>query len=321
MATNTLNRSDTIQVDMTEELKFFKKEAERFAKEYRELLKWAADKMEEARKASELSNPYAEIIEEEKRKREALNANADINNEVYGKNALSIAKWRVDEFGKIQSNTSLSAEQKNEFVASLDEQYKQKIIADGSSEWLKKGEKIGDMMSKTLDNILNDVGDFDVEMKKLSRQLLNYLIKETMGAAINSIFNAGGGESSILGSASKGGLPGALANIGIGFIKNLFGKHHSGGVIPSAAGYSLTGTQEQLAILKGGERVLSPGENVQYESGSDKSNVNFVNLNVKAWDSKDVSKYLMENKNLIHSMMFEGIQYNNCHLRNLISNL
>ena len=104
-----------------------------------------------------------------------------------------------------------------------------------------------------------------------------------------------------------------------GFIAKLF-KHHSGGVIPSGASYSLPGTQEQLALLKGGERVLSPSENTSYENGGGTSPVVFNNFNIKAWDSKDVQRYLLENKQLLNSITYEGIKNNNCHLRHMVQN-
>ena len=90
--------------------------------------------------------------------------------------------------------------------------------------------------------------------------------------------------------------------------------------MPSGANYSLPGTQEQLALLKGGERVLSPSENVNYENSQAASPVIVNSFNIKAWDSKDVKKYLMENKQLLNQITYEGIKNNSSQLRMMVRN-
>ena len=74
----------------------------------------------------------------------------------------------------------------------------------------------------------------------------------------------------------------------------------------------MPGTAEYLAILKGGERVLSPAESVAYNKNSSDSQVskkNMVvnNFNIQAWDSKDVKEYLLDNKNLLASITAENM--------------
>ena len=80
------------------------------------------------------------------------------------------------------------------------------------------------------------------------------------------------------------------------------------------------GRRNSRTVLKGGERVLSPGENASFESADSQSPVVFNNFNIKAWDSKDVQKYLLENKQLLNSITYEGIKNNNSQLRNMVKN-
>ena len=54
--------------------------------------------------------------------------------------------------------------------------------------------------------------------------------------------------------------------------------------------------------------------------GGGTSPVVFNNFNIKAWDSKDVQRYLLENKQLLNSITYEGIKNNNCHLRHMVQN-
>lgn len=90
--------------------------------------------------------------------------------------------------------------------------------------------------------------------------------------------------------------------------------------MPSGANMELPGSQEQLALLKGGERVLSPSENTDYKSNPQQFNPTIVNLNIKSWDSRDVSKCFMENQDLLNSITFRGIKDNNCQLRHMVRN-
>ena len=150
---------------------------------------------------------------------------------------------------------------------------------------------------------------------------------KSLMSSINNIFNSIGGKIGNIFSGIAGGGES-------GFIKpkswwrkftedvlHIGVKFHSGGVVPlSSEGYELPGTKEQLAILKGGERVLSPSENVSYSNNQGSQPIIFNNFNVKAWDSKDVQKYLLENKNLLNAITFEGIKDNNQRLRQMVRN-
>ena len=62
-------------------------------------------------------------------------------------------------------------------------------------------------------------------------------------------------------------------------------------------------------------------ENTSYNSNGSQSGSSPVvlnNFNIKAWDSKDVKQYLLENKNLLNQITFDGIKNNNCQLRNMV---
>lgn len=113
---------------------------------------------------------------------------------------------------------------------------------------------------------------------------------------------------------------GTAFNIIKGLSKGI-GIFHSGGIVPVGANAEVPGTQEQLALLKGGERILSPGENASYNSGQGSSSpIVLNNFNVKAWDSKDVKKYLLENRQLLNQITFQGIKDNNAQLRHMVRN-
>lgn len=170
---------------------------------------------------------------------------------------------------------------------------------------------IGDMIDGT-----KDFGDI---MKSVLNDLKKYFIKLAQDAITNSVI------SQTTGNALTSAINGANFFSG-GFFSGLFGSvlssHHSGGVIPSGTGYSLPGTSEYLSVLKGGERVLSPAENVAYNnSQTDRKNIVVNNFNVKAWDSKDVQKYLLENKSLLASITAENIKYNNANLKYAVNGI
>lgn len=180
-------------------------------------------------------------------------------------------------------------------------------------------DEMGDSFSKGLQGMIKGYKSFSDVMKGIGADLTTYMVKQMTDMLTKMLFTRNNMESifGTLGAGLNWG-GGAFGSIGKGILK-LF-KHHSGGVIPSGANYSLPGTQEQLALLKGGERVLSPSENVSYESSKGGQPVVFNNFNIKAWDSKDVSKYLLENKQLLNAITFEGIRNNNGHLRTMVRN-
>lgn len=180
-------------------------------------------------------------------------------------------------------------------------------------------DKLVGIFNSAIGEMIDGTKDFGDIMKGVLNNLKNYFIKAAQDAIMNGII------STTTGNALSNGIRGA-SFLGGGFLSGLFGSflpsHHSGGVIPSGTGYSLPGTSEYLSVLKGGERVLSPAENVAYNnSQTDRKNVVVNNFNVKAWDSKDVQKYLLENKSLLASITAENIKYNNANLKYAVNGI
>ena len=182
------------------------------------------------------------------------------------------------------------------------------------------------MFNGTLKDILNGTKDFDSAMKSLVGNLENYFIETFTNAITKGLFdstlgslvsNAMGSITGFVSSSTTAGTKGIMNVIG-----NIFGIHHSGGYIPSGTG-TIPGTSEYISVLKGGERVLSPAENADYTNNdtTEQGKVVVNNFNVKAWDSKDVKKYLLENKNLLANITYENIKNNNSSLRNMIGGL
>ena len=114
--------------------------------------------------------------------------------------------------------------------------------------------------------------------------------------------------ASLTSISQGGGFKGSGAAL-IKGIGRAFGIFHSGGIVPVGANAEIPGTNEQFALLKGGERILSPSENTNYSSGGGTSPVVFNNFK---------RKYLTENKDLLNQITFEGIKYNNSNLRNMV---
>lgn len=181
-------------------------------------------------------------------------------------------------------------------------------------------EKTAQETSESLKDIILGYKSFSEGMKSIGNELSEYMLKQMTDTLMKMIFTKQNAEAA-------GGVINAAGSWGGGFWRSTFGlfskifRHHSGGIIPVGANASLPGTQEQLALLKGGERILSPAENTSYNSAAGGSSpVVFNNFNIKAWDSKDVQKYLKENKQLLNSITYEGIKNNNNQLRNIVRN-
>lgn len=202
-------------------------------------------------------------------------------------------------------------------------------LADSCEETSSFLEQLGldssefsNIFTSAFEDVIEKSESFSDSMKNMLDDLKNYFVKTIAKAISDSLISKQESDmflSSVNSSNSSGGL-GGITSILSSFI-GLFGSlpsHHSGGVIPSAANYSLPGTQEYLAVLKGGERVLSPAENTAYNDSVKSGNVVVNNFNVQAWDSKDVQKYLLDNKNLLANITADNIKYNNANLRYMI---
>jgi len=183
----------------------------------------------------------------------------------------------------------------------------------------KATKKLSNEFSDGLSDMISGYKSFSDVIKDMTGSLTDFMIKQFTEAISSLLFNEA--TSALFNNLLGAGLNMATggASSALGFIGGLF-THHSGGIVPSGANYSLPGTQEQLALLKGGERVLSPSENVNYENSQAASPVIVNSFNIKAWDSKDVKKYLLENRQLLNQITFEGIKNNNAHLRHIVQN-
>ena len=124
------------------------------------------------------------------------------------------------------------------------------------------------------------------------------------------------GKSFLGGGGSASTLSSGIGPIARADYSESLPKYHSGGLVP--------GTKEQLAVLKGGERVLNPAESTSYGGGADTgegSVNNIMMFNIKAWDGKDVIKTLQANSQTINQIVSSGIKNNNQGLRTTVQNL
>ena len=181
------------------------------------------------------------------------------------------------------------------------------IFTSAFTDVIQKSQSFSDAMK----NMLNDLKKYFV--KTLAQALSESIISNQNLTDFFNMFSLPVNEKK-----DGFGITSILSSF-LGIFKTNIPSHHSGGVIASQAGYSLPGTQEYLALLKGGERVLSPSENLSYSDAAEKQGQIVVNnFNVKAWDSKDVQNYLLENKNLLASITADIMKYNNANLRYMI---
>lgn len=209
-------------------------------------------------------------------------------------------------------------------MADLQKLYDQKYLQAESEVWEERGAKISEIVGSGFEDILLKYDDFGDNMKKMANEITSYLAQEAIKGMLKQVFAAEQLQS-ILGAINTGATSSGFKGAAFSLLKGMTGffgltKHHSGGIAPVGANMQLPGTQEQLALLKGGERILSPAENTSYNSNQGASPVVFNNFNVKAWDSKDVSKYLWENRTLLNQITFQGIKDNDAHLRTMVRN-
>ena len=253
----------------------------------------------------------------------ATGAGSELSDSPYKREIDEIERlFKADlEYQKLKNDiiSNISDKDAQESALKVLESFKEALpVAEALSADTKELEKI---FSSGLNKMITGAESFGDTMKGILNDLKNYFLKAVADAVVQGIVNStiGNGLSSILaglGDFTKGSLNGFG-----GFFSNVLGsifKFHSGGVVPSGTGgYSLPGTSEYLTLLKGGERVLSPAENTAYGNNSYMNGQNVVvnNFNVKCWDSKDVQKYLLENKNILAGITAENIKYNNANLR------
>lgn len=303
------------------------KEYEKTILELQQTYKQTLDSMLEAAKnyqnKAKDNNPYAQALAIAQKEQEELNANVGYYKDAQEKR-LNVDRWYIQEYNKIMANKKgMSADEQTQAFADLNQLYNFNYAQADAEVWQERGEKIGDIVGDGMDDILTKYNDFGDSMKNMATDIANYLIKESVRALLQQAF-ATEQMKGLIGAletgSKKGGFMGTAFNIIKGLGKGI-GIFHSGGIVPVGANAEVPGTQEQLALLKGGERILSPGENASYNSGQGSSSpIVLNNFNVKAWDSKDVKKYLLENRQLLNQITFQGIKDNNAQLRHMVRN-
>lgn len=278
-----------------------------------DLCKTYSDKMEE-------KNPYKTLMETQRKAKEEMSTDLDAYEDAFEKR-VAINKWYYNELKKLQQNNAgLSQTEQKEARKSLDDLYDKRALEAEEEVWMERGEKIAGIFQDSFDGIIKKYKNFGDEMKDLAKDLSLFLLQEASKTAMQQLFSTNkmqGLLASLTNISQGGGFKGSGAAL-IKGIGRAFGIFHSGGIVPVGANAEIPGTNEQFALLKGGERILSPSENTNYSSGGGVSPVVFNNFNIKAWDSKDVRKYLTENKDLLNQITFEGIKYNNRNLRNMV---
>lgn len=269
--------------------------------------------------------PYAILLKEMQQNEENLSADVEHYRNAY-QSRLEIDNWYLKEYKKIQSNKAkLSKQDQSIAFADLNTLYEERAKQADEQVWQERGQKLGSIVGDGLKDILKEYDNFDGNMRNMSKKLYDFLIDEAMNAMLQQLLGVKQMQklaAALNAGSQKGGFIGAASGI-IKGIGSFFGyKFHSGGIVPRGANSQIPGTEEQLALLKGGERILSPGENTNYNSGfsNQKSPVLFNNFNIKAWDSKDVKRCLLENRNLLNTITFQGIKDNHAQLRTMVRN-
>ena len=233
-------------------------------------------------------------MEMQQKAKEQLSTDIDDYEDISQKR-LAIDKWYYDELKKLHQNKAgLTSTELNEARLSLDNLYDKRVFEAEEEMWMERGEKIAGIFQDSMSGIIDNYKNFGDEMKDLAKDLTVFLLQEASQAAMQKLFSTNKMQSIIssLNTLSQGG---GFKGSGAALIKGIgraFGIFHSGGIVPVGANAEIPGTNESPVV--------------------------FNNFNIKAWDSKDVRKYLLENKDLLNSITFEGIKYNNKNLRNMV---
>ncbi len=229
------------------------------------------------------NNPYRTLLEIQKKAQEELSTDLDAYEDAFQKRA-TIDKWYYMERKKLQQNSAgLSSSELNEARLSLDDLYDKRALEAEEEVWMDRGEKIAGIFQDSFDGIINNYKNFGDEMKDLAKDLSLFLLQEASKNAMQQLFSTNkmqGLLASLTNISQGGGFKGSGAAL-IKGIGRAFGIFHSGGIVPVGANAEIPGTNEQFALLKGGERILSPAENTNYSSGgqSNASPVVFNNFN------------------------------------------
>lgn len=239
---------------------------------------------------------------------------------------LEIERWYQLELFKIKQAGFEDIKQYEEAVNALTTLKSQKTAQSNLDIWQNYGSTLASVIDSSFTNILQDNESFGDAMINLMNNIAKELVKIALNQAlkeieiekmkqaaiafwrgITSFFAGGAGVATSVGSSIVGG-GGMMYPVDPAI-------YHSGGNVP--------GTKEQLAIVKGGERILNPAENVAYtekQDGISATSPNIVMINVKAWDGKDVIQTLKANSQTINQIVSSGIKNNNQGLRTIVQN-
>ena len=316
--TNGLTDSETVK-NITQNFQDAFKEMQSFQKAYQDFIKKITDLNKQLFQNTKNENPYELTLKEIEKEQSALDSEVKSYSDSK-KRRLEIDKWYMQESKKIKNDKNLTDQEKTKTLESLDKLYDKRSEAATFGLFEEGLYDVKDIVGKGLSDMLTEFDDFDGNLRKMAKNLYSYLIQtstEALMQQILSVENMSKIASSFMGifGKAKSGVTGFFGKLFKG--KKIF---HSGGILPVGANAELPGTKEQLALLKGGERVLSPAENTDYKSSSGASPVVFNNFNVQAWDSKDVQQYLIENKQLLNTITYEGIKNNKSQLRTIVQN-
>lgn len=245
---------------------------------------------------------------------------------------LELEKWYQTERQRIikESNNNIEAQEKA--FSDLEILRNQKIAQDNINTWQQYGQNVSNILNSSFSDIISGNENFSDAMKALMSGLYQQLIKMAFNAAMKEIeieqmkqtvlkaLRAAGSFFGGIGGAI-GGLVSGVASGGGGMMYQadpMLPMYHSGGIVP--------GTKEQLARVKGGERILNPAENAAYTNGEGEENIqggvnNIMMFNIKAWDGKDVIQTLKANSQTINQIVSSGIKNNNQGLRTTVQNI
>lgn len=246
---------------------------------------------------------------------------------------LDLEKWYQGERKKIIEESNGDIQLQQEAFSRLSVAKEAKLTETNLATWASFGQSITSTVSNTFSSLLSGQESFSDAMRNMAsnmlnqmlQMLINYVIREmairTLSFFLGGAVGGAGGAITSGGSSllSGGGKALASVNPSIGPIARMdytemLPKYHSGGLVP--------GTKEQIAVLKGGERVLNPAESSSYanDEGAEGNINNIMVFNIKAWDGKDVINTLKANEQTINQIVSSGIKNNKQGLRTIVQN-
>lgn len=235
---------------------------------------------------------------------------------------LDLEMWYQQERNRIIQESNGNLQLQTDAFAQLDNLKTAKLAQANLSTWEGYGRSVSNIMTNTYTNLITGQESFADAMKNMAQNMLlqllqmlvQYVMKELAIRAASMFLGGFGGGAS---NAGGGGfLSGLFGGGGMMYpVDPMLPTYHSGGVVP--------GTKEQMAVLKGGERVLNPAQNASYTNEDEGQNGvnNVMVFNIKAWDGKDVINTLKSNANTINQIVAGGIKNNQQGLRTTVQNI